>query len=244
MNATSSFDDQVLNAFVDGQLDIETSESIINEMDKNAEVREHVYQLRRAKDLIRLGFNNPPLPFEVNTSLQQSRWHHIALSLAASLTAITISLGSGAFGFYYAKHKQITVNEISQSTNQQNAERILLHISESNTKEFADALEFTESFLQSHTNSGGQIAVVANAGGLDLLRAGTSPFEKQIRSMMKNYDNVYFIACANTIKYLHEKGINLKFIDKVQTKKPAMDHIIDYVRDGWTYKKVNSSEML
>jgi len=175
MNATSSFDDQILNAFVDGQLDIETSESIINEMDKNASVREHIYQLRRAKDLMRLGFSNPPLSFDVTAPIEKSRWHHIALSLAASLTAIAISLGSGAFGFYYAKHKQVAVSEITQSENPQNAERILLHISESDT----------ENFLQSHKNNAGQIAVVANAGGLDLLRAGTSPFEKQIRNMIK-----------------------------------------------------------
>jgi len=244
MNEGSPFDEQILNAFVDGQLDVETSESIINEMDKNANVREHVYQLRRAKDLMRLGFNNPPLPFEASTPIKNSRWHHIALSLVASLTAITISLGSGAFGYYYAKHQHITTDEITQNENPQNAERILLHISESNTKKFAAALEYTENFLQSHKNNGGQIAVVANAGGLDLLRVGTSPYEDKIRTLMKNYDNVYFIACANTIKYLYEKGTNLKFIDDVQVNKPAMDHIIDYVRDGWTYKKITSLEKL
>lgn len=244
MNAYNSFDDQTLNAFVDGQLDAEISEAIITEMDKNPQVREHVYQLRRAKDLIRLGFNNPPLPFENKHKSHPSQWHNFTLTLVASITAIAISLGSGAFGFYFAKHKPEVITEVSLSETQQSNERILLHISESDTAKFATALAYTEKFLESHKNNGGQIAVVANAGGLDLMRADTSPFAQQISDIMNKYDNVYFIACANSIKYLHEKGIAPKFIDKVQTDRPAMDHIIDYVRDGWTYKKVNSLKQI
>ncbi len=244
MNAYNSFDEQTLNAFVDGQLDAEISEAIITEMDKNPQVREHVYQLRRAKDLVRLGFNNPPLPFENKHTLHTSQWHNFTLTLVASITAISIALGSGTFGFYFGKYKSDIIAETPLSESQHNGERILLHISESDTKKFATALAYTEKFLQSHKNNGGQIAVVANAGGLDLMRTGSSPFEKQINDIMNKYDNVYFIACANSIKYLHEKGINLKFIDKVQTDRPAMDHIIDYIRDGWKYKKVNSLKQI
>jgi len=249
MKIFDGIDEQVLNAFVDSQLDAETSEAIIKEMDKNADIRDYVYQLRRAKDLIKLGFGTADAPEHApaqitNKTPNHSRRHHYTFSMVASFSviAITISLCSGAFGFYFAKQEliQAAIESSLHNATQQTTQRILLHISESDTQHFSAALNYAEKFLREHENTGAQIAVVANAGGLDLMRAGISPYEKKIRSMMKNHDNIYFIACANTIRFLYEKGVDLKLIDNVQVNKPALDHIVDFVREGWEYKKVDS----
>jgi len=240
MQVFDNLDNQVLSSFVDGQLDAETSESIIKEMDKNAEVRERVYKLRRAKDLLRLGFGKACPPSSKHAKAEESRWQRYAIAMVASVAAISISLASAVSGYYFGKQEQININAVVQTATQQKSERILLHISESDTEHFAAVLDYAEKFLKEHEANGGQIAVVANAGGLDLMRAGISPYEKQIRNMMNEHENVYFIACANSVRILQEKGIKLNLIDNVQVDQPAMDHIIDYVRDGWTYKKVNS----
>jgi len=239
MKENEYLDDQVLAAFVDGVIDAEITETIINSMDRDMDVRERVYKLRRSKDLMKLAYGSACAPSNTPSNKKTSLWKRFALSIAASLTAISIVLCTGASGYYFGQHKQYALN-INPSSIYQNSNHILLHISESDTKQFSAALSYAENFLNIQEPKGRKIAVVANSTGLDILRAGVSPFEKKIRNMIKKYDNVFFIACANSIRNLREKGIEPVLIDKVRVEKPAMDHIISYVQKGWTYKKVQS----
>lgn len=56
MNDTDDFDDQILGAFIDGELDAGNRAAIICAMDSDAGLRDRVYRLRRARDLMQLGF--------------------------------------------------------------------------------------------------------------------------------------------------------------------------------------------
>jgi hypothetical protein len=53
-----NFDARALGNFVDGQLDAAHNEKIIKAMEDDLEIRERVYQLRRTKDLMKLGFGD------------------------------------------------------------------------------------------------------------------------------------------------------------------------------------------
>ena len=238
MHEINEYDEFTLGAFVDGQLDEETSESIINAMENNSEIRESVYELRRAKDLMKIGFSGASLSDKNNQTVSQ--WTRYYLAIAASITAITLSLGSGYFGYYYGTQNPLSNHLAESSTIEQKSERILLHISESNIEHFTKALDYAENFLVEHKANGGEIAVIANAGGLDIMRAGISPYENRIVHLMEKYNNIHFIACANSVKSLQKRGVNTKLIQQVRLNKPAMDHIIEYVQDGWTYQKVKT----
>ena len=50
------FDDQALGSFVDGLLDAAHTEMIIKAMEDDPQIRDRVYQLRRAKVLMKLGY--------------------------------------------------------------------------------------------------------------------------------------------------------------------------------------------
>jgi len=237
MLKNNQFDDQTLGAFVDGQLDSKLSESIINAMEKHTDIRHRVYELRRCKDLMRIGFADASL--ENKTSPSSFKWNRYAIASVASLAAVAIALSSGFSGYYYgakSKHPENTAETIVK----QKSERILLHISESNIKHFSAALDYVDKFLKQHESTDAQIAVIANAGGLDLIRSGTSPFERKIINIMNQYSNVHFIACANSVRNLQKKGVEFQLIEQVRLNKPAMDHIIEYIQGGWTYKKVNT----
>ena len=237
MHEVNEYDELTLAAFVDGQLDEQTSESIINAMENNHKMRESVYELRRAKDLMKIGFSGATLSERKNKPASQ--WSRYSMAIAASITAITLSLGSAYSGYYYATQNSLSNHLTESQTIKQNSDRILLHISESNEELFTAALDYAEKFLLEHQANGGEIAVIANAGGLDLMRTGISPYENKIVNLMKTYNNIHFIACANSVKNLQKKGINIKLIEQVRLNKPAMDHIIEYVQNGWSYKKVN-----
>lgn len=238
----NEFDDQTLGAFVDGELDTQTCESIIIEMDKNSEIRDRVYKLRRAKDLMQIGYSD--ITAKNKTHNKIIVWKRYSAAIAVSITILVISLGSGFSGFYFGSQKHISENQLDSGLQTHKAERILLHISESNLQQFNTAIDYAEKFLIEHKDSEDQIALIANAGGLDLMRSGISPLEDKITNFIKKYDNIHFIACANSVKRLQKKGIRLELIDDIRLNKPAMDHIIEYIQDGWTYKKVSSITQL
>jgi len=234
MNKNDEFDEQTLGAFVDGELDTNTCESIIIEMDKNSEIRDRVYKIRRAKDLMKIGFSDIT---SKNTERKKTTgWKRFTAAIAASISVLVISFGSGISGYYYGSQQHLS--------EKQKSDRVLLHISESNLQHFTIAMDYAEKFLIKNKNTDGQIALIANAGGLDLMRSGISPLENRIMDFMKKYKNIHFIACANSVKILQKKGIEIKLINDIRLNKPAMDHIIEYIQGGWTYKKINSATFL
>lgn len=238
MSPVQYLDDPLLSAFIDGELDDDTCELIINEMDRNSDVRERVYQLRRAKDLVKLGFSQAKAPSTTSKKTNFEHYKRYFLVLVASISAVVIMIGTGTSGYYLGK--QQSMQNLSSSEQQKASGKILLHISESNAEHFSAALIFAENFLQENKTKGAEVAIIANAGGLDFMRTGVSPVEKSITKLMNEYENIYFIACANSMRTLRKKGIEPLLIDNVRVEKPAMDHIIDYVQKGWTYKKVQS----
>ncbi len=58
----SNFDTRALGNFVDGQLGAAHNARIIKAMEDDPEIRERVYQLRRTKDLMKLGYGDLRTP--------------------------------------------------------------------------------------------------------------------------------------------------------------------------------------
>ena len=235
-----NFDDQALGSFVDDLLDAAHNEEIIKAMEDNPEIRERVYQFRRAKDLMRLGFANTSTS-SINTVKSKSRvWKFFSLEIAASFAVIAFAAGMLGHSPYY---EPITgaIGQAVASVSQHEPEKLILHISESDPEKFSTALSYTDKFLQEHQDEGHQIEVVAHAGGIDLMRSDVSPLQEQILEMMASYDNVHFIGCANAIKMLRKKGIEPAIITGVSTDSTAFDHIVNRLQSGgWKYMKVES----
>ena len=232
------FDDMTLNAFVDNQVDPAMATSIIQAMEDNAEIRERVYQLRRAKDLMKLSFKRARAPVKTPP---ETRDHLPGVwrpgSIAATILMLVIATGSAAVGYYAGKQNSLDATTLAQRYQ----DRLILHVSESNPEHFARALAFVRTFLAEHEQQGGgQIEVVANTGGLDLLRKGVSPYEQEVKALMKKHANVHFIACANGIRHLLQEGIEPDIIEGVPTDETAFDHIVSRLQAGWSYIKVQS----
>jgi intracellular sulfur oxidation DsrE/DsrF family protein len=131
-------------------------------------------------------------------------------------------------------------NKIALASRQaSDIDHVILHISESDPRQFSAALRFVEYFLDQNPRPGSQIEVVANAGGLDLMRDGISPFKTEIVAIMRQHDNVHFIVCSTGIHNLRRRGIEAKFIGDVDTDETAVDPIVNRLQAGWTYIKVN-----
>jgi len=241
MKNFDKLDGQMLGAFVDGHLDPEHSDAVIKAMHDDPDIREQVYQLRRAKDLMKLAFADAQAP---SGSQQQSGRYGrriFTTRIAASVAALAISFGAGALGHQYYNGQTAANSESMTASVQEQTDKIILHISESDPKQFMAALDYAKTFLADH-DSNSQIDVVAHAGGLDLMRADVSPLKNQIIAMMDKYPNVHFIACAGAIRMFQKKnGVKPVIIDGIATDETAFDHIVGRLQSGgWKYIKVET----
>jgi intracellular sulfur oxidation DsrE/DsrF family protein len=239
MEKFDHIDGQMLGAFVDGLLDDEYTALVIKAMEVDPEVRNQVYQLRRAKDLMKLGFGNTSASSGNRRKYHKSFWSERFPRVAAAIAVIAVSFGAGKLSHHY--FEPFEHDTTFASVAQEAPEKIILHITESDPVKFHQALEYTETFLHEHQDSGARIEVVANAGGIDLMRKDKSSLASKVASMIREYDNVHFIACANAIRKLRSKGIEPEFVDGVHTRETVMDYIISRIKEGgWTYLKVDS----
>lgn len=236
MNEHEHIEGQTLGSFVDGELDAAYSQFIIETMKQNPEVLHRVNQLRRAQDLMKLGFGHEQPPCIDSNKTRRLEKRKYFACFAVSIAALVISLCASIIG-YQAGRDSVTIE--NNAAVAERTHRVILHISESDPLLFSKALDYAKSYIREYESRGGQVTVIANAGGIDLMRSDTSPFKNQILDIMSNDDNIHFIACATAIHELHKKGINPVFFDFVDTHKPAIDQIIEHVQDGWAYLKVS-----
>lgn len=239
MEEFDNIDGQMLGAFVDGLLDAEHAALVIKTMEDDPEVRETVYQLRRAKDLMNLGFADARAPSNTPLAFKRSIWDQFSSRIAASITVVAISFGAGAIGYHYYAEQDDAVSTVASAVAQQ-TDWVILHISEPDPKQFSNVLAYMDKFLDEHAAESSRIEVVANAGGINFMRGPISPFKNQIIAMMDKHDNVQFIACASGLRVLRNQGVEPIIIKGVGTETTAIDHIVKRLQSGWTYIKVDS----
>ena len=75
---------------------------------------------------------------------------------------------------------------------------------------------------------------MANTNGIDQVTSGVSPYEARVRAMMQQYANLQFIACANSIRQLRNRGSDALMITDVHRNSTALDHMVARLRDGWS----------
>jgi intracellular sulfur oxidation DsrE/DsrF family protein len=231
-------DDQILGTFIDGELDNANQAAIINAMETDPELRERVYRLRRARDLMRLGYGEARAPATGSRKAKLPRWS-FPTRIVASIAALAISFSAGMFGYQYLSTP--AGQPVLAGAAQQQSDKVILHISQSSQRQFVSALDYTEQFLRARTSSGDEIEVVAHANGLDLLREDVSPLRERIKILIQQYDNVHFIACAGAIGLLRDSGIEPRIIPGVSTDTTAFDHIVTRLQGGgWRYIKAES----
>ena len=81
-----------------------------------------------------------------------------------------------------------------------------------------------------------RVEIVANEGGLDLLRSDVTPFAEQIRTLAEQ--DVLFFACTKAIERLEEQGIQVNLLPEANTDYSALDRVVLRMQEGWQYIKI------
>ena len=235
--------DEFLNAFVDDQLDGAEKSDTFDAIERDDVLKERVCELRGLKERMRHAYEHPPVPGRAAVKGRRLRASHLQ-ALAACLL-LCIGAASGWFAHTWTGmggDREMTRMLQSVQRNDVGVEpqKIIVHVGSSNPVRLKTALDETESLLDSYRRSNRklQVEIVANGGGVDLLRADVSPYAKRIGLMQEKYPNLGFLACGQTIQKLQDKGVDVKLLPHTAVASSAVDQITLRLKQDWVYIRV------
>jgi len=248
MMNNKNISDELLNSFVDNELALDETSEIFNAIDKDDALKERVCELRGLKEIVQHAYRQP-LAHRMSPIKKLRTWRipHIRNMprLATCMLMLLLGWGSGWIMFAGSQSmgdpKLMRLFEATQSNGiLEKSGNIIVHVSNSNPVRLKTALDETENLLKSYKRSNRQVNVeiIANGGGLDLLRADVSPFRKRIALMKTKYPNLDFLACQQTINKLQKQGIIVKLLPHTGVASSAVEEINKRLHQGWDYVRV------
>ncbi len=239
------YTDETLNEYIDRQLPEDEEQRITEAIENDQVLRARVRELRTVRSLVRLSFSKthtdgdePPAkdrPSGLSGKKAIAASLFVALgALAGWLLKDSLTAGSPA----YPDKQAVFLN--TTQLNDLDAEEIkaILHVSTADPAVVDAALDEAERLLQKYraTHKRLELELIANASGLNILRADVSPQKRRLLELQARFDNFSLLACNKAIKRLQrEKGINPKLLPGVKVVPSALDRILLRLDMGWAY---------
>lgn len=231
MDSSTEVSREMQNAFVDGQLDATEWTAMLERIAADAALRLDICELRATKDMVRGAYAD--VKPRVRCAAAAFGWR--SWGLAAMLLA---SVAAGWLG-----HALLETNRVpggasgAASLRDIDANRILVHVSSGQRESMQTALDEVEDLLRGARATGRtvEVEIVANSTGLDLLRTDASPFLVRIGLLRREYPNLTFVACNQTIERLRDRGVTVELLPGVNVAPSALDQVVKRLQGGWVY---------
>jgi hypothetical protein len=236
--------DEILHAFIDGELDVAESEKLIARMLEDKVLSQRVCVLRSLRSMVRLAYAEPPVvegrPPVVHRRQLMQRCAFGCLVLLAGL--------SGGWALRGFESQTVAARPAAVSggyqavslARQADPNRVMLHLDSAAPAKMQAVLDQAERLLDEAERQGRamQLEVIANSRGLDLLRAGHSPYAARMASMKQRHANLQWVACGQSIARLRSDGEKVVLLPATQTAPTAIGEIVSRLQQGWTYVRV------
>ncbi|RMG31390.1 MAG: hypothetical protein D6721_01315 [Gammaproteobacteria bacterium] len=223
-----------IQAFIDDELPAAERQRMLEALEADVRLREQVCRMRMTKEWVRQAFEEVAPPPRLQP-------HRAGLPRRFGLAAacLLVFLCGALVGGWCEHARTPALQAVVLHRAAVHGHRVLLHLAEDDPAKFHTALTEAERLLERYAGEGGRVEVLTNAGGIDLLRADVSPYVRQVAGLMQRYDGrITFIACANAIRRVRERGEKVILIDHVRTDTTAIDHILHRLEEGWTYVRI------
>jgi len=249
MSADRNISDEHLNAFVDSQLDADEKSRILAAINADDELSRRTCELRRLRELVQHAYDMPPPPPRQRGHGDRGMgWRQ---AVAASLL---LAVGSAIGWIGHAQQHQplnlqamyLDEGKAFQTAGRtqapmQGERKILLHISSAEPEKLERALDTAEQLLAAYTQLRQpiELEVVANAGGLNLLRADVSPYAARVHELQRRYENLTFLACQTALDRLQrERKLSPQLLPEAIITPSALEEILNRLQQGWMYISV------
>lgn len=264
---SQKFSDEFLNAFVDDQLAADEKGRAYLQISQDENLNRQVCELRKMHELVQLAYRDLPMPPERSIERKRRRLSMrtgiaatlvlglilgtqiempTSTSVASKPTSATTALAKRVAAPTPVSASRTTALGAKPLSNDRTvygtlANKVLIHIADDDTIQVGQALDEIESLLKYYRASGqnARVEVVINGRGLELVRADTSIFAERIHKLQREFDNLTFAACQNSIDRLkREQGILVRLLPGVVVIDSGMAELMRRQNQGWTYIQV------
>lgn len=239
--------DETLHAFVDGELDIAEREAFTARMQSDPELAQRVCAARTLRDMVKLAYAEPPAAGgrAAETRARRAFVQRCAfgcLVLCAGLVVGWMLRGldvPATTAMLMPAARDAALQPVSLAR-EPDPNRILLHLDNGAPEKMRVVLDEAERLLDEADRQGRvmQLEVIANSHGLDLLRAGHSPYADRIEHMRQRHANLQLVACSQTIARFRSEGQKVELLPVARTAPTAIGEIVTRLQQGWTYVRV------
>lgn len=237
------YSDEMLNAYLDGELAGAEKKHLLNQLRTDKELRQRVCQLEQVRNMVTIAYHD----VTDEKYVTDKRPHRIN-KYAAIAASLFVAIGA-ALGWYAHQQMQMEpsllelAKQVQHNPAVQTGEtwRVLMHVTSDDPYRLNALLNETESLLQEYAASNRKVSVqiLANSQGLNMLRSDVSPYAKRIADMQTKYDNLIFTACAKAMARIEqEKGQKVTLLPNTGVTSSAIQEVLNKQRDGWTYIKI------
>lgn len=233
MSDSHDVSEEMQNAFVDGELDAAEWERVAESIGRDPKLREDVAALRCVKDLVRHACAVPPAQ-----PSRAPRAGTIARRLAAA-ASVMLAAGLGWMGhsWWSGEWPDPASAYVLREARGLDRDRVLVHVSSGDRETLGRTLDEVEDLLRTARadERAIRVEIVANRSGIDLLRAGVSPYASRIAALRADYPNLALVACGQTVRRLRSRGQSVELLPGTGIATSALDEVVARLHDGWVY---------
>ena len=255
MSDNTPISEELLNAFIDGELDATEKSEVFEALGKDTTLSQQVCELRQLSELVRHAYDKPP------ESEKYGKPEPRRMNMWGRAASATLLVGLGAMlgwsghqpavqqvdpevhAMYWDKDRAFQNTDINKIDGQQGTKRVIVHLNTSSVDKFEKALDTAEQLLKTYADSelGAEVEVVANASAVKMLRTGYSPYAERVRALQERYLNLTFLACKDAIDHVRELEnleADVTLLPDVDVTQSALEHILNRLSEGWVYINV------
>lgn len=235
MSAGPRVSDEMLGAFLDGQLDGPDRIRVIEALRAEPTLAARLSELRQDMELLALAYRDPPgAAARRAAGAVRGAWR--AGALAACALAALGALAT--LGLWRSPESPAPLREIAQlDPAAPRASRLIVHLGSLERARVQGTLDVLERTLREAAARGEplQVELIANAEGLGLLRDG-SPYAGRVRELAGRHENLAFLACGIAMENARlAEGAEVRLLPEARRVPAALEQILSRLREGWTY---------
>lgn len=242
MKHNEDYSDEILNAFIDEQLDHDEREQILSALLHDEVLTQRICDLQKIHSLVQLSYSQKEIVPEHQQPAIERHRSSLHKGIAASVLIVT-----GILGGWFSHQQLATENNLVEyaktvrnnpAISENDTWQVMLHVSHNEARRFKVLLNETENLLATYkkNNQPLQIEILANGKGLDLIKNESSPHSIRLKQLKAKYNNLIVSACGQTLKRIKkETGKSVALIPDANVVRSAIYQISKRQKQGWTY---------
>ena len=231
LDPNNPISDELLNSFIDGQITDEERHEILVLLEQNKALAAKVCELQRIKQRVKLAYDQIPVSQLPETVIKKSSY---LPRMAAAIAIFCLGILLGTAGLHQIQKNQ--QSEVLAGTDA--ITKVLVHLTSSDSDTGLNTLTNLENMLKEYRKNGQnvRVEVVANGHAINLLRQDTTPFGPLIARLTREYKNLTFAACKNTIDQIQiTNDEEIELIPQARLIESGIVEVIERQQQGWTY---------